>query len=164
MICTPKSGHESVCFLYLRSKKGKIISLTNKFMSKRIFTQEQINELEKNPNVLRCSKKSITYSNDFKIAAIREWRTGLPPQKIFLQARFNLAMLGNETPQRCLRRWLHTFREKGNEGFAAETRGKGGGRPRKNWQNDKEKIKYLEAEVAYLKAENDFLAKLRKKS
>jgi len=38
------------------------------------------------------------------------------------------------------------------------------GRPKTNWQNDKEKIKYLETKIAYLKAENDFLAKLRKKS
>ena len=40
--------------------------------------------------------------------------------------------------------------------------GRGGGRPPKmKFKNDKEKIKYLEAKIAYMDAENDFLAKLR---
>jgi len=30
MICTPKSGHESVCFLYLEGRWSKILSLTIK--------------------------------------------------------------------------------------------------------------------------------------
>jgi len=133
-------------------------------MSKRIFTQKQISELENNPNVLRCSHKSITYSKDFKIAAVRDWQTGLPPREIFLRAGFNMALIGNETPKGCLQRWRRTFKEKGGQGLATESRGKGGGRPKKNWQSDNEKIKYLEAKIAYLKAENDFLARLRKKS
>lgn len=132
-------------------------------MSKRTFTQEQIDELKSNPNVLKCSEKSITYCKDFKIKAINKWQTGLPPREIFLQAGFKLDIIGNETPKRCLQRWRRTFKEKGSRALAVETRGKSGGRPKKNWQSDKEKIKYLEAEVAYLKAENDFLAKLRKK-
>jgi hypothetical protein len=40
-------------------------------------------------------------------------------------------------------------------------RGHGGGRPKTKNLSDKEKIEYLETKVAYLKAENDFLAKLR---
>jgi len=133
-------------------------------MSKRIFTQGQINELENNPNVLRCSRKSITYSKDFKIAAVRDWRTGLPPKEIFLRAGFNMVLIGNKSPKDCLRRWRCTFKEKGDHGLATECRGKCGGRPKKNWQSDNEKIKYLEAKIAYLRAENDFLARLRKKS
>lgn len=45
-----------------------------------------------------------------------------------------------------------------------ETRGKHskGGRPKiPKFKDEKEKIKYLELQVAYLKAENDFLVKLR---
>jgi hypothetical protein len=53
---------------------------------------------------------------------------------------------------------------KGEGAFGIETRGKGGGRPKKiKDTNDTDKIKRLEAEVAYLKAENDFLIKLRAK-
>ena len=135
-------------------------------MSKRLFTKEQIKTLLQNPNVERCSSKSITYRKDFKVSAIKEYQEGLPPNVIFRQAEFNLDVIGRETPKRCLQNWRDVFKQKGIQELSVETRGrgKGGGRPKTNWSNEKEKIKYLEAEVAYLKAENDFLAKLRKKS
>lgn len=135
-------------------------------MSKRILNEEQIKELLQNPNVERCSKKSITYQKNFKIKALKECHEGLPPIAVFKLAGFNLDMIGRETPKNCLKGWRKIFREKGLQELAVETRGrgKGGGRPKTNWSNEKEKIKYLETQIAYLKAENDFLAKLRKKS
>ncbi len=135
-------------------------------MSKRIFNEGQIKILLQNPNVERCSEKSITYRKDFKVSAIKKYREGSSPNAIFREAKFNLDMVGRETPKRCLRGWRKVFREHGLQELSIETRGrgKGGGRPKTNWSNEKEKIKYLETENAYLKAENDFLAKLRKKS
>jgi len=90
----------------------------------------------------------------------------LPPIAIFKRAGFDIDVIGRETPKNCLKDWRKIFREKGLQELAVENRGrgKGGGRPKTNWSNDKEKIKYLETKIAYLKAENDFLAKLRKKS
>ena len=135
-------------------------------MSKRILTKEQIEALLRNPNVERCSEKSISYQKDFKIRAVKEYQEGLPPPEIFKRAGFNINLVGHETPKRCLHGWIKVFRAKGIKELSIETRGrsKGGGRPKINWLNEKEKIKYLEAEVAYLKEENRFLAKLRKKS
>lgn len=51
----------------------------------------------------------------------------------------------------------------GKESLLSDDRGKKAtGRPaKKHFKNDKEKIEYLEAKIAYLDAENDFLAKLR---
>ena len=133
-------------------------------MSKRIFSEEQIKELLQNPNVKKCSEKSITYSRDFKIASVHKYRQGLPPNEIFRQAGFNIGVIGLDVPADSLLRWRKTFKQKGSEGLATESRGRGGGRPKTNWSNEKEKIKYLETQIAYLKAENDFLAELRKKS
>ncbi|MFA4880595.1 MAG: HTH domain-containing protein [Candidatus Doudnabacteria bacterium] len=135
-------------------------------MSKRIFTKEQIEMLLKNPNVERCSEKSITYRKNFKVFAIKQYHEGLSPKLIFAQAGFNIALIGLKNPKWCLHSWRRVCKNKGVGELSIETRGrsKAGGRPKTNWQNDKEKIKYLEARVAYLKAENDFLAKLRKKS
>ena len=135
-------------------------------MNKKLFNQEQINMLLQNPNVEKCSEKSITYSKDFKVTAIQQWEAGVSPQEIFRQAGFNVSVIGLDKPKQCLKRWRRTFREKGVNSLKTETRGKSknGGRKKTKWENDKEKIKYLEAEVAYLKAENDFLVKLRKKS
>ena len=133
-------------------------------MSQRIFNEEQVKKLLQNPSVAKCSGKSITYHKDFKILAVKKYQEGFPVSLIFKQAGFNIDMIGRKTPKWCLERWIKTFRDKGAEGLSNETRGKGGGRPKVNWSNEKEKIKYLETQNAYLKAENDFLAKLRKKS
>lgn len=55
----------------------------------------------------------------------------------------------------------------GAEGLLTETRGRATGsrrgRPKVRGVTDGEKIERLEATVAYLRAENDFLAKLRAK-
>jgi hypothetical protein len=135
-------------------------------MSKRIFNKEQIAALLQNPNVSKCSEKSISYHKDFKISAIRKYYEGLPPGEIFRQTGFDINLIGNEAIKKCLYRWRKTFKNKGEAGLIVDGRGrKSRGRP-KNLVNltDKEKLKRLEAEIAYLKEENRFLAKLRKKS
>ena len=133
-------------------------------MSTRRLSKEQVTTLLQNPNVERCSEKSITYRKDFKILAIEQHREGLPPNEIFRQARFDINVIGYQTPKRCLQNWRKVFKNKGIQGLSVENRGKskGGGRPKTNWSNPEEKLKYLETQVAYLKAENSFLAKLRK--
>lgn len=136
-------------------------------MSKRIFSKEQVSTLLQNPNVEVCSNKSISYHKDFKILAVRKYQQGLSSNEIFKQARLDISTIGRKTPKECLYRWLKIFRKKGEISLKTDGRGqsKAGGRP-KNLANltDKEKLKRLEAEVAYLKEENRFLAKLRKKS
>jgi transposase len=134
-------------------------------MSKRMFTSEQIEELSKNKNVVRCSEKSITYSKDFKREAVRQYNEEcLSAKEIFEQAGFNSKTNSRKQPKECLQRWNKTYKTKGADGLV-ESRGKAGkgGRPKKNGLTDAEKIKWLEVENAYLKAENDFLAKLRAK-
>ncbi len=129
-------------------------------MSKTIFTAEQLQQLLKNESVYRCSERSITYSKTFKIKAVRQYEAGLTAREIFEEAGFNLQTIGRAAPRDCLKRWNKIYRISGVAGLSSETRG-GGGRPKTKYQTDKEQIKYLEAQVAYLKAENDFLAKLR---
>ncbi len=133
-----------------------------------MFTPEQINEILNNKNVLRCSEKSITYHKDFKLLAVRQYQDeGLSARRVFKQAGFNLGIIGRDIPKQRLRAWLALFKTKGVLGFSKEQRGstKGGTNGKHSLKNltDQEKIQYLEANVAYLKAENAFLAKLRKK-
>lgn len=139
-------------------------------MSKRIFTKEQIETLLQNQNVIGCSEKSIHYSTDFKVSAAQKYQEGMPSSEIFRQAGFNIAVIGRKTPKWRLGRWLKIFKQKGEKGLKTDGRGqsKSGGRPRSIAKviadlPDKEKVKRLEAEVAYLKEENRFLDKLRKK-
>lgn len=133
-------------------------------MSKRLFTKEEIASLLKNKHVVRASEKSITYHAGFKLAAVQQYQEGLSPSAIFREAGFNLALIGRKTPKWCLDGWREIYNAKGMAGLQNDGRGTHSkGRPRGlAGMSGKEKLKYLEAQVAYLKAENSFLAKLRK--
>ena len=130
----------------------------------KMFTKEQINDLLNNKCVIRCSKKAITYHSDFKARAVRRYYDeGIPPMEIFTDAGFDPDVIGAKTPKECLRRWRKTFKAEGSGGLSKDGRGDHGrgDRPKTKNLTDKERIEYLKAKVAYLKAENDFLAKLR---
>ena len=126
------------------------------------MTDEGIELLRNNKNVVKCSDKTITYSNEFKLLAVKQYEEGMASREIFAQAGFDLKALGKDVPKGRLRDWNKKYKARGIKGLIEETRGRGGGRPKNEWINDKERIEFLEAKVAYLKAENDFLARLRK--
>ena len=130
-----------------------------------MFTREEIEKLLQNKNVTKCSEKAISYSKAFKVEAVRLYNEeGLGSRGIFENAGFNLKIIGKDKPKGCLSRWNRIKRIKGSANLETETRGRGGkGRPKTKGISLADKLKRLEAEVAYLKAENDFLAKLRAK-
>ena len=133
-------------------------------MSKRRFTKEEIEILSKNENVSKCSEKAITYCNAFKVKAVKQYKEGKSSRDIFTGDGFDLRIIGKDNPKEHLRQWNKIVKTKGLEHLRNETRGKGSGRPKKPKDlTDADKIKRLEAEVAYLKAENDFFMKLRAK-
>ena len=137
-------------------------------MSKRRFTKEQIEGLMDNPNVVRCSKKAITYAKQFKVTAVKQSNEdGLSGVNIFKQAGFNLEVVGKDTADYCLKAWRKIYRKYGEQGLLKDRRGtkKGNskGRMKMKGLTDAQKIERLETTIAYLKAENDFLAKLRAK-
>lgn len=135
-------------------------------MAKTKFTKEQIKKLLSNRYVIKCSEKNIAFSNAFKLKAVKQYdKGGLTPSEIFRLAGFDLDLIDKSRRSDCLRRWLKKYRSKGATGLRADNRGrsKKGGRPKTKNLTEAEKIKWLEAKVAYLKAENDFLAKLRAK-
>lgn len=74
-------------------------------MSKIIFKEIQIKQLEKNKNVLKASERSISYCPDFKIRAVKENQQGKGPSQIFLENEFDLAVIGEKKPKQCLKRW-----------------------------------------------------------
>jgi hypothetical protein len=109
--------------------------------------------------------KQIKYSSKFKIQAVKQHEQGLTPRTIFKLHGFDLSKISKNIPKYCLARWNKIYREHGEQGLIGENRGKhskGGGRSKiLKFKDEKEKIKYLELQVVYLKAENDFLIKLR---
>ncbi len=132
-------------------------------MSKIIYTTKQRKELLKNKNISRCGKKGITYTKDFKIKVVKQYQEEyLNPQEIFIQAGFDLTVIGKKKPSHCLERWNKIYSKKGFKGLIESSQKRG--RPKKTRiKTNKDKIERLKAENIYLKAENDFLVKLRAK-
>ncbi|WP_174735234.1 HTH domain-containing protein [Mesobacillus harenae] len=131
-------------------------------MGKNLYTDFQIKELEKNPNVLSASDRTISYSREFKVKAIEEYKEGKTPVQIFIDHGFDLVLIGRKQPQKCLHRWRKTYDRYGKEGLLVERRGKGStGRPSSKSLSAEEKLRKAEARIRFLEAENDFLKKLK---
>lgn len=132
-------------------------------MGRIIYSEGQIKALRANPNVVKCSAKSITYSADFKIKAVQTYyKEGLGPNAIFQKAGFDLTVIGPHRAENCLKDWRRIYKAKGEAGLMHEQRGLNArGRKSKGNQSDNE---YLQAKVAYLEAENAFLKKLKTKT
>lgn len=114
-----------------------------------------------NPNVVKVSSKSITYALKFKEQAIKQYELGMSSREIFKAAGFDLNVIGTQQPKECLHRWRESVKEAGLVGLI-DTRGKKkSNKILRNTETDR--LKWLEAEVKYLKAENAFLAQLRAK-
>lgn len=130
-------------------------------MSKQLYSNSEMKQLEANPNVIRVSDRSITYHPHFKKVAIREYQNGKFPTQIFEEHGFDLSVVGKKQPKRCLKRWRETFEKHGDLGLEGERRGKGSkGRPSSKELSAEEKLEKAEARIKYLEAENDFLKKL----
>jgi len=126
-------------------------------MSKQKFTKEQIARISRNKNVSRCGPYSIRYAKQFKLQALRQYNEdGLGAVEIFEAAGFDLRLIGIRTPNRLMNQWntaLRPNRKHETPLHKAKIANKRIGRGRE--------LRNLKAKVAYLEAENDFLAQLR---
>jgi transposase len=136
-------------------RNGRII------MSKIIFNEQQRRILEKNPNVSSVSDRAIQYTAEFKIRAVKENLAGKGPVQIFIEADFDLDMIGKKKAQSSLERWRATYNKYGEAGFLEERRGKGStGRPTSKQLSTEKKLEKAEARIKYLEAELELLKKL----
>ncbi|MCA1024450.1 IS3 family transposase [Halobacillus litoralis] len=132
-------------------------------MSKQLYSNLEMKQLEANPNVIRVSDRSITYHPHFKKVAIREYQNGKFPTQIFEEHGFDLSVVGKKQPKRCLKRWRETFEKHGDLGLEGERRGKGSkGRPSSKELSAEEKLEKAEARIKYLEAENGLPKKARR--
>jgi len=132
-------------------------------MSTYTLSKEEVDSLSRNPSILRCSQKTITYTYEFKKLALEQYHQGMSSKDIFRRAGFDLNTWRNDYPRECLKRWRKVVKKKGIEGLVESRGSKSSGRPKTKGISDQDKIKRLELHIRYLKAENDFLAKLRAK-
>jgi transposase len=73
-------------------------------MSKRIFSSEEMEQLRTNPNILRVSARSITYTIAFKEHAVAEYEAGATAREIFRRANLDRTLLGTDHPKHCLKK------------------------------------------------------------
>jgi len=128
-------------------------------MSKYVFTDNEIETLNKNKNVKRVSNKSITYSDDFKLQFIADYENGMNPGAIFAKAGFDVEMLGKYRIQKASDRWRKAYKDHGVSGLQ-DTRRLNSGRPRTSELSLEEVVEKQKAEIEYLKAEVELLKKL----
>lgn len=123
-------------------------------MANRIFTKDEQEVLNKNPNVLSCSDKYITFTDNFKRLAVSKYQEkGLPPRIIFEEAGFDIKIIGNETAQNAIVRW----RKQLSSGKEPQKKGRKKSLYTPGEMTDKERIAYLEAKVDYLESLHSFL-------
>lgn len=131
-------------------------------MAERAFDPETRAEILRSKNVLRVGETQITYSPDFKVSAVRaNLVNNRPPYLIFIDAGFDLDLIGRETPKNCLKKWRAVFRQRGEEGLKDDQRGRQStGRPLERELTVEEKLRRAEARVRYLEEEVALLKKL----
>ena len=130
-------------------------------MRKRKFTEEQKLELQKNPNVKKVTSVGVLYKDIFKKEAIGLYEKGISAIDIFIQAGFNIEIIGRENPSKILSKWRCGIGYNPNEIKTKENiKHKVKLNTDKCTYSDKD-IKRIIARNKYLEAENDFLKKLR---
>jgi hypothetical protein len=127
-------------------------------MAQKIFSPEEITELQANPYVKKVSEKAITYTSEFRELFISEYQNGKPPSQIFRNAGFNTSVLGRERIY-SLRKRTKKMSER-PEGFD-DTRKGNLVRPATKDLSPEEEIKRLKHKIKYLEQENEFLKKIR---
>jgi len=128
-------------------------------MSKRLFTEKEIEKLSLNPNVKNVSSKSITYTDEFRRTFIKENEKGKFPREIFEDHGFDVDVLGIKRIESAGKRWRAAYRDNGILGLA-DTRKENSGRPREKNLSLEEKYERLQAQNKLLKAENELLKKI----
>ena len=130
-----------------------------KTMSKKIFTDQEQKILKKHPYVKAVSEKAITYTDEFKSRAIKEYEEGKFPRQIFEDAGFDIEIVGIERAKSALKRWRASYQKEGISGLE-DSRKYHSGRPLERELSIEEKYARLEAQNALLRAENELLKKI----
>lgn len=128
-------------------------------MSKKLFSNKDIELLSKNKYVKNVSEKGITYNDEFKKLFIIENQKGKLPRDIFVECGFDIELIGLQRIKSAGNRWRSVFRKNGIEQLQ-DNRKFNSGRTYKKSLSLEEEYKNLKLKLKLLKAENELLKKL----
>ena len=127
-------------------------------MSKRIFSEEEVERLRANPNVENATKRSITFTPEFKQKAYDELMNGAGIRDILLRHGIDPNVLG-KTRVKGICEKIQKQAER-PEGF--QNLKKAGKKPVTSREKSLEKqIQELQHQLAYTRQEVEFLKKIR---
>ncbi|QVK17315.1 IS3 family transposase [Mycoplasmatota bacterium] len=128
-------------------------------MSINVFNETEIELIKNNPNVKRVSSKSITYTLEFKIDFMHEYRGGKLPRQIFIEHGFDVDIIGMKRIEQCATRWKRLYNDGGVVSLD-DSRKDNRGRYKHEIQTEEQEIEKLKAKIALIEMENDMLKKL----
>ena len=128
------------------------------FMGVNYFTDEQLRLLEENPYVVKASKKSITYSEEFKELYWIDYQNGMQPIEIFKKYGFDPYALGSRRRDNFTNRLK---KQAAREDDFKDTRSKNSGRPSTKELSLEVQLERLKHKNEVLQQENDFLKRVR---
>lgn len=128
-------------------------------MSKKLFTEKEIQALSKNPYVKSVSTKGMTYTDEFKRIFIVENEKGKIPTQVFKECGFDIDVIGINRVNSSGKRWRKAYVKEGIVGLS-DTRKGNSGRPSGRELSLEERYTRLKAENNLLKAENELIKKI----
>ena len=128
-------------------------------MSKIIFTSNEMKLLQKNPNVQRVSKRSITYTDAFKNRFIDEYLAGKLPRQIFIEGGFDVDLIGMKRIEQSAYRWKKAYETNGLLGLT-DSRKTASGKQLKRELTPAEVIARQDARIKLLEGQVELLKKL----
>ena len=128
-------------------------------MSKKLLSLKQIEQLQKNPNVLKVSESTITYADEFKSQFIDEYLAGKTPRQIFEAHGFDVEIMGIKRIEQASSRWRKAYEENGLIGLT-DTRKTNSGRSLKRELTREEIIARQAAHIELLEGQLEMLKKL----
>ena len=127
-------------------------------MGVNYFTDEQLRLLEENPYVVKASKKSITYSEEFKELYWIDYQNGMQPIEIFKKYGFDPYALGSRRRDNFTNRLK---KQAAREDGFKDTKSKNSGRPSTKELSLEVQLERLKHKNEVLQQENDFLKRVR---
>ena len=128
-------------------------------MSIKLFSENEVDILSKNPYIKNVTSKGITYTDEFKRIFITENESGKFPREIFEDHGFDIDILGMSRIHAAGKRWRAAYKENGICGLN-DTRAVNSGRPRQKDISIEDKYIRLQLQNQLLKAENELLKKI----
>jgi hypothetical protein len=120
-----------------------------------MLSQADRKRLLSNRYVEKITSSNVSFTSEFKIMAVEKNLAGRTPTEIFTEAGIDTSLFHEELPRKSIFRWKKIYLADGAQGLADEKRGrKATGRPKD------QKFASIEAELEYLRLENEFLKKL----